>query len=90
MHYLPHLHFLCQVLWVGKEDICATWVHANSLPINIIEEFEKGIQSEVKVQATTQGGQTSFTAEVEQMHVQAQTPAKRMKPDRWVTPNSSG
>lgn len=79
-----------QVLWVGKEDICASWVQAKSLSPTVIEEFDKGFRSDVKIQEIAQGGQLSFTAEVQMNQIEGESPTKRQRTERWIMPNSSG
>jgi hypothetical protein len=54
----------------------------------VIEEFEKGLRSDVQLNENTQGGKVSFTAEVQ---VETQTTStKRQKIDRWISPSSAG
>ena len=54
-----------QVLWVGMEDVCASWVHQKCLSADIIEQYERGVEVEVCMQRQSQGGQATFTASIE-------------------------
>ena len=77
---------------MGREDICATWVPAKSLSATVIEEFEKGFRPDVTIQEIAQGGQLSYTADVQMIQNQkeGESPTKRQRTERWIMPNSSG
>lgn len=79
-----------QVLWVGKEDICATWVQAKSLSPTVIEEFDKGFQSDVRIQEIAQGGQLSFTVEVQMNQIEGESPTKRQRLNAGLCPTPQG
>lgn len=73
---------------MGKEDVSATWVHERSLSLDVISEYEKGIATEINVQESSRGGQTSVTAVVDRK--EDTPPSKKSKTERWITPSSSG
>jgi len=79
-----------QILWVGKEDVCASWVHQRCLSADVIDEYERGVEVGVCVQKQYQGGQATFTASVESKEVDASSAAKKPKTDRWIAPSTSG
>ena len=56
----------------------------------MVDEFEKGCQPDVHLKENTQGGQVSYTAEVQQLLMQAESGTKRKKIERWISPSSSG
>jgi len=76
------------VLWVGRDEVSASWVAAKNLSAEIISGFEDKKDIEVIVDKHVQNGQTQYTANVTERNVAGQ--AKRMKSDRWITPTTSG
>ena len=79
-----------QVLWVGKEDVSASWVHEKSLPTAVIREFEEGVEMEVSVEKTSRCSQVSFTASVEAKDATLDGQTKTPKLSRWISPSNSG
>lgn len=79
-----------QVLWVGMEDVCASWVHQKCLSADIIEQYERGVEVDVCVQRQSQGGQATFTASIESKEADTSSAAKKPRTDRWIAPCTSG
>ena len=76
------------MLWVGRDEVSASWVAASNLPSKVISDFESQKKMEVLLEKHTQNGQTHYTANVIERSVTGQ--AKRVKSDRWITPITSG
>lgn len=57
---------LFKVLWLGRETCDTTWEPAESIPLPLIQEFEKGIQGVVVDEVSPTGlGQSVHTLRVE-------------------------
>lgn len=52
---------MLQVVWLGRPITESSWEPASSLPSDIIEEYESGIQRDVQEKSYTSGGQTIYT-----------------------------
>lgn len=77
-----------QVLWVGRDEVSASWVGANCVPAEIISDYESQRAMEVHIEKLSQNGQSLYTASVIEQSQSKQV--KRMKLDRWLTPATSG
>ena len=48
-------------MWLGRPVTESTWESATSLPENIVQEFEAGIQRDIQEKPFSSGGQTIHT-----------------------------
>lgn len=78
------------MLWLGKPDVEVTWEPAESLSKEVIEEYEKGIRSEVETKTTIQYGQEKSILAVNKDDILQETTAKKTRVERTVIKNSSG
>ena len=74
------------MLWVGKEDVSASWVQESSLSPTVIEEFDRQIETEVCIEKSSTSGQLSYTATIKEKDLTGMP--KRAKTDRWISQNT--
>ena len=48
-------------MWLGKPQTNSSWLPETSLPINIVQEYERGVHQEISVDLFASGGQTIST-----------------------------
>ena len=76
------------MLWVGRDEVSASWVSAKNLCAEVIADFEGKRDMEVVIEKHVQSGQTQYTANVTERDLEGL--AKRAKSDRWIAPATSG
>ena len=50
--------YIHQVVWLGKPKAHSSWQPKSEIPAHIVDEYEKGIHQEIKVNSFVSGGQT--------------------------------
>ena len=69
----------------------ASWVHEDTLPTDLVQEYEHGVQTEVAVHQVEQCGPLLCTAYVQHLEQgTTETPSKKAKLTEWSTPETSG
>ena len=80
-----------QVAWLGKENVDATWVCEHTLPKNVVEEYEHGVQTGIAVHQMVQCGPLFSTAYVERVQEDsAEPPSKKARLKEWNAPETTG
>ena len=77
------------MLWLGKPDLQVTWEPASSLPVAVIEEFEKGLIPQAVQSSSNSYGHGTTTIVVEENTSEPQ-PSKKARTDHPFVESSSG
>lgn len=80
-----------QVVWLGRPVACSTWEQATSLPPSLVDDYEQGVQRELKKESFTSGGETIHTLSVTRNDMNDTPPPQklpRLDPDDHDTANS--
>ena len=58
MKISAYIVYIQQVVWLGKPEAQSSWQPKSALPAHVVDEYEKGICQEIKVNSFVSGGQT--------------------------------
>ena len=86
-----HSSDLSQVAGLGKENVDPSWVCEHTLPKNVVEEYEHGVQTGIPVHHMVQCGPLFCTAYVERVQEDsAEPPSKKTRLKEWNAPEITG